>query len=94
MTAVNILKTTDAVHILTDGLASSLFAGQVGLKCFPIPHLNAAIATRGAGALLHTLSTALIIQSQDFADLVSALGVEPQQVVLGLSEATDGRFGL
>lgn len=76
MTAVNILKTTDAVHILTDGMASSLFAGQVGLlpKCLPVPHLDAAIVTRGGGALLHTLGTALIIRSRDFADLVGATG--------------------
>jgi hypothetical protein len=78
MTAINVLKLPNSVHVLTDGMAStSLFGGQWQLgfapKCFPLPHLNAAIATRGGGGLLQVVTTMLTIEPRDFAGLVRAL---------------------
>jgi hypothetical protein len=49
MTAVNIIKQKNAVHVLTDG-ASWLPTGGFGPACakaFQLPHLNAVVASRG-----------------------------------------------
>ncbi|MBW6426197.1 hypothetical protein KX729_33165 [Rhizobium sp. XQZ8] len=53
MTAINIIRLAESVHIFTDTKASldGLAVGNV-VKCLPIPHLSAAVATRGDAALL------------------------------------------
>jgi hypothetical protein len=51
MTSINVIKKSDAVHMLTDG-ASWLYNGdyyygpQIS-KAWPLPHLSAVVATRG-----------------------------------------------
>lgn len=49
MTAINVIKQADAVHMLTDG-ASWFFGGGFGPACckaWPIPHLRAVVSGRG-----------------------------------------------
>jgi hypothetical protein len=49
VTAINIIKQKNAVHMLTDG-ASWFFNGGVGPACckaWPIPHLRAVVSGRG-----------------------------------------------
>jgi hypothetical protein len=49
MTAINIIKQKNAVHMLTDG-ASWVFGGSFGPACckaWPIPHLHAVVSGRG-----------------------------------------------
>ncbi|GJD74120.1 hypothetical protein [Methylobacterium goesingense] len=48
MSAVNIIRARDAVHMLTDGAAFD--GGKLAFtvaKVWPVPHLNAAIAMSG-----------------------------------------------
>lgn len=56
MTAVNIIRDTDSVHLITDGAG---FRGNrvvaYGVKVFPIPHLSTAIAVRGTATMAHRL---------------------------------------
>jgi hypothetical protein len=47
MTAVNVLLTKDAVHVLTDCLASDETGTHILAKAWPLPHLNAVVAVRG-----------------------------------------------
>jgi hypothetical protein len=61
MTAVNILRQSDSVHIISDGAAWDddgvfIFAAP---KAFALPHLNCAIAVRGAAIGLPFLAESL-----------------------------------
>lgn len=49
MTAINILKQRDAVHILSDGAMWNAEGCVIANapKCFQLPHVNAAVAIRG-----------------------------------------------
>lgn len=50
MTAINVIKQSDSVHMLTDGATcrdGSRYAAST-CKAFPVPHLNAVIATSGS----------------------------------------------
>ncbi len=48
MTAINIVKERNAVHLFSDTMASSNGASLMDIsKCAALPHLSAAIATRG-----------------------------------------------
>lgn len=64
MTAINVIRHADAVHVLTDGHGqSSDLAGPITIaKVFPLPHLNAVVAIRGPalglGLVASTLGTA------------------------------------
>lgn len=73
MTAINVLKTDDAVHLLTDGLVGAGGAFGTVAKVMPLPHLNAAIATRGPARLLGLMSLLLCVETSSFDDLAAVL---------------------
>jgi len=60
MTAINIIRLAESVHIFTDTKAS-IDGAPVGqlVKCLPVPHLPAAVATRGDAALLGAVHRAV-----------------------------------
>lgn len=51
MTAINVIKQADAVHMLTDGASwlfnGSYYNGPPVMKAWPLPHLSAVVAARG-----------------------------------------------
>jgi hypothetical protein len=53
MTAINVLKQKAAVHVMTDGAHYAANGMLVGIapKIYPLPHLRAAVATRGSKAM-------------------------------------------
>jgi hypothetical protein len=70
MTAINILRLKETAHIIADSQLSA--AGKpVGhvAKLFPVPHLNAVIATRGRADLLFKVVDLVVPRAKDFADL-------------------------
>jgi hypothetical protein len=69
VTAINIIRQTGAVHMITDGLS----AGGIVSKAMPIPHLNAVIAATGVlGAGLHVAAEAN--QADSYDDLKASIG--------------------
>ncbi|RWE07671.1 MAG: hypothetical protein EOS23_26480 [Mesorhizobium sp.] len=73
MTAINVLKLADSVHIVTDGRAGvGLTFGTVP-KVIPIPHLNAMVATRGPARLLGLMTLMLCTKAAAFDDLPGEL---------------------
>ncbi|WP_313522247.1 hypothetical protein [Shinella sp.] len=73
MTAVNVLRLEDSVHLFTDTRASAggLFVAHVP-KVNAIPHLSAAIATRGSLGALELISRAACDWARSFEDLKDA----------------------
>jgi hypothetical protein len=71
VTAINVLKTEDAVHMLTDGRVGAGAVIGTLAKMMPLPHLNAAIATRGPARLLGLMSLMLCTKTVTFEDLVA-----------------------
>jgi hypothetical protein len=57
MTAINILRAPDAVHMSYDtkGTIGDIGIAQV-TKCVPVPHIHAAVATRGHAQVLHVIA--------------------------------------
>lgn len=57
MTAINITRTPDAVHMSYDtkGTIGDIGIAQV-TKCVPVPHIHAAVATRGHAQVLHVIA--------------------------------------
>ncbi|RWC17053.1 MAG: hypothetical protein EOS51_18155 [Mesorhizobium sp.] len=74
MTAINVLKLADSVHVLSDGRAGDGFAHSLVPKAMPIPHLNAVVATRGPARLLGLMTLMLCTKSIAFDDLRGELG--------------------
>lgn len=70
MTAINILVLKDSAHIIADSrlCMAGEPAGNVA-KLFPIPHLNAVIATRGRADLLFKVVDLVVPGAKDFSDL-------------------------
>jgi len=78
-------------------LAFSLYAVFLIVSLFS-PSVLAADLPRPAGPVILTVTGAISItnapgKAEFDQAMLEALGVEPQQVVLGESEAADGRFG-
>lgn len=73
MTAINVLKLTDAVHLLTDGRCGVGMAFGTVPKVIPIPHLNAIVATRGPARLLGLMTLMLCTKATTFDDLPGEL---------------------
>lgn len=72
MTAINVFRRSDRISILTDGAGYTPDGELVASlsKCWPVPHLNAAVASRGpilAGALF--MASASVVRS--FDDMVA-----------------------
>lgn len=74
MTAINAFTTAGAVHLLTDGLVGAEDVYGTIAKVMPLPHLNAALATRGPARLLGLMSLVLQAKTSTFADVVHELG--------------------
>lgn len=81
MTAINILKLADAVHLVCDGKAQvcGLSVARV-VKCLPLPHLNAAVATRGSTRLLSIIHM-LASQAENYLHLRASIMVAARQYV-------------
>lgn len=87
MTAINIVLTHETAHLFCDSKAAfnGLHLAEV-VKCLPVPHLNAAIATRGearALAAVHMMAS----NAATLADLRKQL-----PVALRLAAKTDDTF--
>ena len=76
MTAISVFIGCSAVQILTDGKVSSIPNNdQFGTsKVFQMPHVNAAMATRGPARLLGLMGMLLCAQASTFEDMVAVLG--------------------
>src|SRR5712692_2991285 len=96
MTAINVIRQSAAVHVITDGAALSgdgklVFLSQ---KAFPISHLNLVIAVRGPKIWLPLIADCLASQSRSYNELktriveqVRSYYFEPQnQHLLSLCE--------
>jgi hypothetical protein len=73
MTAINVLKLSDSVHLLTDGRASHLLATATVPKVIPLPHLGAALSTRGPARLLGLMALMLCTRATTFDELAAEL---------------------
>ena len=53
VSAVNVIRQQDAVHVLTDGAAffEDGTVEFIGPKAFPLPHMNLVLALRGAATM-------------------------------------------
>ncbi|WP_119818527.1 hypothetical protein [Mesorhizobium sp. DCY119] len=70
MTAINVLITENAAHVLTDGLCAAPGLGPIAVpKVIPLPHLRMAVATRGPAELLQVMLP-IISAAPSFKDLV------------------------
>lgn len=71
MTAVNIFRSRDAVHVVTDGKGVGLRAGNiVGVsKVLVFPHLNLAAAVRGHNLLFGFLGQVLPLAGNSFDEV-------------------------
>lgn len=82
MTAINIITTPAAIHMLTDG-ASYLADGTLGAlssKVYPLPHLSAVLSVRGPHMML-PLVGATLSMADSFDDLVAGLADAVRGVV-------------
>tara|TARA_R110002020_G_scaffold5179_4_gene21916 strand:- start:2893 stop:3651 length:759 start_codon:yes stop_codon:yes gene_type:complete len=82
MTAINIIRQRYRVSILTDGAGYSPDGTLRGhlIKCMPIPHLRAAVATRGSGLLTALFASNFGYAATDFDHLVSIGGALAEQL--------------
>ncbi len=87
MTAINIITTPTAIHMITDG-ASYLADGTLGAlssKVYPLPHLNAVLAARGPHMFLPLAGATL-----SMADSFDALAAGLADAVRGVVDAWGG----
>lgn len=71
MTLINALKVQDAAVLISDTRLTASGKGNMGdvAKVMPLPHLNAAIATRGRWGALEQVVRMVTPKPRDFADL-------------------------
>lgn len=71
MTAINLIRQRDAVHILSDGAACGPDGGVLFFtpKVFPLPHLRAAVAARGNLLALPLVTEFLATMASTYDDL-------------------------
>ncbi len=88
MTAVNVILRPAAAFVVTDG--ERRHGGQVvqpAPKVLPLPHLNAALATRGDSLMLTTMYGIITGRRATFEDAAANLGQDLADAVAGLSKA-------
>ena len=99
MTAINVIKQSAAVHMLTDG-ACWLPSGRFGppcIKSWPLPYLNCVIAARGprcAPALIADYVGSAAVSYDDFKSRAAGIILEATkfyQNVFSLNERFGGR---
>ena len=75
MSAVNIIRVPDAVHIFTDGASYHADGrlGAVGQKVWPLAHLNAALICRGPHLLMPSLIGRISTVFASFDELVAGI---------------------
>lgn len=83
MTAINVIVTRDAAHLITDGLLTPPAAGELsvpigmnrllGSKCYPLPHLGLAVAVRGAAALGPAIASTVSYLGETFDSIKDGL---------------------
>ena len=73
MTAINVIRQSSAVHILSDGAScnSEGIISELGPNAFALPHLPAALAVRGPTQFLPFLVHRLGRECQSFDDLLT-----------------------
>ncbi len=78
MSAINVLRTKDVVHIITDAAAydEDGVLQAIKPKCYAMPHMPAALATRGPSRATDIIAMCLGALFRDFDELV--LGIEYQ----------------
>jgi hypothetical protein len=75
MTAINVIRQSEAVHVITDGV----FCDNTGMVCeiapnaFAMPHLPAALAIRGSTHFMPFLVHRLSRECRTFDDLVAKI---------------------
>jgi hypothetical protein len=90
MTALNAILRPDAAYLITDGETWEGRAGVPGYeaaprpKVLPLPHLNAALAIRGSGALLPILYSRIVHYRSTFEEAAAFLGTDLQDSVMGM----------
>ena len=90
MTALNAILRPDAAYLITDGETWEGRAGVPGYeaaprpKVLPLPHLNAALAIRGSGALLPILYSRIVHYRSTFEEAAAFLGTDLQDTVTGM----------
>ena len=75
MSAINVIRQRDAVHIVSDGAlcdATGLVC-EIGPNAFALPHLSAALAIRGSSHFMPFLVHRLSRESRSFEDLLASL---------------------
>src|SRR4051794_31260127 len=93
MTAINVIRQSNAVHVLTDG-AGYKPDGTMGIhaiKAWPIAHLNAVLASRGSAYFVPLLATNAAAAAKSFDHLksiISALASELAHDLAPLMQAS------
>ncbi len=92
MTALNAILRSDAAYVITDGETWEGRAGVPGCeavprpKVLPLPHLNAALASRGSAALLPILYSRIVHLRSTFEEAAAFLGADLQDAVTGMRQ--------
>ena len=96
MTAINILFEPDAVHLFSDTQASIEGFGSIAQvsKCTALPHLQAAIATRGQVGILSIITEIACWTCGSPRSMKSSFAWQLKTVVHGHELASDKRKAL
>lgn len=74
MTACNVIRKPDAIHILSDGLGLQGGAASfLATKVLPVPHMRAALCVRGDAGLLGALAIGLFMRAGTFDEAADAM---------------------
>lgn len=96
MTAINILPEPDAIHLFTDTQVSIEGFGSFAQvsKCTPLPHLQAAIATRGRLDLLAIITEIACFGCGSPRSLKTSFAWQLKAIIRGSQLAPDKRRAL
>lgn len=92
MTALNAILRPDAAYVITDGETWEGRAGVPGCeavsrpKVLPLPHMNAALASRGSAALLPILYSRIVHLRSTFEEAAAFLGTDLRDTVTGMRQ--------
>ncbi|SFU67785.1 MULTISPECIES: hypothetical protein [unclassified Methylobacterium] len=92
MTALNAILRPDAAYLITDGESRQSLGGLPGSelaprpKVLPLPHMNAALASRGSAALLPILYSRIAHLRSTFEEAAAFLGTDLQDTVTGMRQ--------
>lgn len=92
VTALNAILRPEAAYVITDGETWEGRAGVPGCeavprpKVLPLPHMNAALASRGSAALLPILYSRIVHLRSTFEEAAAFLGTDLQDTVTGMRQ--------